>query len=192
MDTLRNRWIDEGVIVIEDIFDISEIKKIQIDFEKMYGDASQSKERYKTNHTGSESEVYKNQFEFIDTLPFQASLEMNLLSLHPELIDLSRKLLDSVDVHLYQSHTWAKFGNRTDYNQYLHCDFNNHTLTVPTIGINAEAVNYLIYLSDVDEKNGPFCYVSKKDSNKVLGDRCLNVDKKKICRARRKRETRLW
>ena len=37
MDKLRNRWIDEGVIVIEDLFDASEIKKVQIDFEKMYG-----------------------------------------------------------------------------------------------------------------------------------------------------------
>jgi len=179
MDKLRNRWIDEGVVVIEDLFDVSEIKKVQIDFEKMYGDASQSEDRYEANHTGSESELYKNQFEFIDTLPFQASVDMNLLSLHPKLIDLSRKLLNSADIQLYQSHTWAKFGERADYNQYLHCDFNNHTLTVPPIGINAEAVNYLIYLSDVGEENGPFRYVNKKDSNKVLGDRCLNVDKKK-------------
>ena len=105
MDKLRNRWIDEGVIVIEDLFDVSEIKKVQIDFEKMYGDASQSKDRYQANHTGSESEAYKNQFEFIDTLPFQASVDMNLLSLHPKLIDLSRKLLNSADIQLYQSHT---------------------------------------------------------------------------------------
>ena len=175
MDTLRNRWIEEGVVIIEDVFDISEIKQVQIDFEKMYRDASQSKDRYKTNHTGSESEGHKNQFEFIDTLPFQASVEMNLLSLNPKLIDLSRKLLDSAEVHLYQSHTWAKFGERADYKQYLHCDFNNHTLTVPPIGIHAEAVNYLIYLSDVGEQNGPFRYVNKKDSNKVLGGRCLNV-----------------
>ena len=32
-DKLRNRWIDEGVIVIEDLFDVSEIKKVQIDFD---------------------------------------------------------------------------------------------------------------------------------------------------------------
>lgn len=105
MGTLRNKWVDEGIVVVEDVFHISEIKKIQIDFEEMYGGVSQSKERYKANHTGSKSEVLGNQFEFIDTLPFQASAEMNLLSLHPRLIDLSRKLLDSVDVHLYQSHT---------------------------------------------------------------------------------------
>ena len=46
MDKLRNRWIDEGVVVIEDLFKVSEIKKVQIDFEKMYGDASQAKDRY--------------------------------------------------------------------------------------------------------------------------------------------------
>ena len=50
MDKLRNRWIDEGVVVIEDLFDASEIKKVQIDFEKMYGDASQSKDRLSLIH----------------------------------------------------------------------------------------------------------------------------------------------
>ena len=50
MDKLRNRWIDEGVVVIEDLFDVSEIKKVQIDFEKMYGDASQLEDRYEAKN----------------------------------------------------------------------------------------------------------------------------------------------
>ena len=43
MGTLRNKWVDEGIVVVEDVFHISEIKKIQIDFEEMYGGVSQSK-----------------------------------------------------------------------------------------------------------------------------------------------------
>ena len=169
-------WRDEGVLVLKKFFSSDELVKIQDDFRNLYGESPTSLSHYHGNHPGSDSDRSK-QFEFIHTLPFNASVELNLLSLHPKLISLSEELLGSDNVVLYQSHTWAKFSGRANYNQALHCDFNNHTLTVPSTEARSGSVNYLIYLSDVTEGDGPFCYVSKKDSNEILGHRCLAVDK---------------
>ena len=171
------KWISEGVLVLESYFAPSEIVKIQDDFNKLYGDSADSLSCYNGDHPGSDSKRNK-QFEFIDTLPFDASVELNLFSLHPKLISLSKGLLGTDTVLLYQSHTWAKFSGRADYNQGLHCDFNNHTLTVPSTEGRGGSVNYLIYLSDVTEKDGPFRYVSKRDSNEILGHRCLAAQPK--------------
>ena len=176
LESNYEKWRDEGVLVLKNFFSSDELVKIQADFKRLYGETPNSLSHYNGNHPGSDSDR-REQFEFIDTLPFEASVELNLFSLHPKLIRLSEGLLGSDDVRLYQSHTWAKFSGRANYNQVLHCDFNNHTLTVPSTEVRSGSVNYLLYLSDVTEEDGPFCYVSKKDSNKILGHRCLAVNK---------------
>ena len=76
---------------------------------------------------------------------------MNLLSLHPALIALARDLLGVPDVHLYQSHSWAKFTGEADYDQVHHCDFGNHTLTVPSDEAAMRSVDFIIYITDVTD-----------------------------------------
>ena len=63
------------------------------------------------------------QFKNINSLPYNASSAINLISLHPQLIAFAKALLGVPDVHLYQSHTWAKYTGEADYDQKFHCDF---------------------------------------------------------------------
>ena len=95
---------------------------------------------------------------------------MNLISLDPQLIALARRLLGVDQVELYQSHTWAKFTGEADYDQAFHCDFGNHTLTVPGDEASARTVNFVIYISDVSDSVGALHYVTKQDAAAVLGE----------------------
>jgi ectoine hydroxylase-related dioxygenase (phytanoyl-CoA dioxygenase family) len=102
-------------------------------------------------------------------MPYDGSVELNLISLHPALIDFARALLGVEEVHCYQSHTWAKFTGLTDYEQEFHCDFHNHTLTVPSDDHAARTVDFVFYLTDVTEGNGALRYVTKPDVIKAIG-----------------------
>ena len=112
---------------------------------------------------------YGKQFLHTESLPFDAGPEMNLLSLHPALIALAKDLLGVPDVHLYQSHSWAKFTGEADYDQVHHCDFGNHTLTVPSDEAALRSVDFIIYIDDVTDDLGALHYVEKADSRRILG-----------------------
>ena len=73
-------------------------------------------------------------------------------------------------MELYQSHTWAKFTGEADYDQAFHCDFGNHTLTVPGDESRLRTVNFVIHISDVTDVVGALHYVAKDDAAVVLGD----------------------
>jgi len=72
-------------------------------------------------------------------------------------------------VHLYQSHTWAKYTGEADYDQAFHCDFGNHTLTVPSDDVALRTVDFIFYLTDVTDAHGALHYVTKTDSDRLLG-----------------------
>jgi ectoine hydroxylase-related dioxygenase (phytanoyl-CoA dioxygenase family) len=78
-------------------------------------------------------------------------------------------LLGAPHVHCYQSHTWAKFTGQADYNQDFHCDFGNHTLTVPADDPADRTVDFIFYLTDVTKEHGALRYVTKTDVKKALG-----------------------
>ena len=102
-----------------------------------------------------------------------ASPEMNLISLHPALIKLAEDLLGCEEIHLYQSHTWAKFTGEADYDQPFHCDYGNHTLTVPAENSSDKTVNFVIYISDVTDPLGAMHYVRRADSDRILGPEAI-------------------
>ena len=100
---------------------------------------------------------------------------MNLISLHPGLIALAKDLLGCENVQLYQSHTWAKFTGEADYEQPFHCDYGNHTLTVPAENSSDKTVNFVIYISDVTDPLGAMHYVRRADSERILGARAITA-----------------
>ena len=171
--TILNRehidsWKQDGVTIVENFFDENDMLPIQEDYNKLYGE----KGRVKPNLTD-----FKKQFEIIDVLPYSGSVNLNLISLHPKLIATAKSLLNVESVQLYQSHTWAKFTGFSNYDQKLHCDFGNHTLTVPSTNLTSSTVNFLIYVSDVTDQQGPFQYVPKSISDIILGNRALQIPK---------------
>ena len=92
-----------------------------------------------------------DEFDGIDTFPF-AAVQLSLLAVHARILDLVEALLGTDDVRLYSAEAWAKYTGAADYDQWLHRDFLNHTLLVPT---GLQQVELFVYLADVPEDLGP-------------------------------------
>ena len=99
-------WKETGFTIIPRFFSEDEIAPIRQEFEGIYGTTGQGPGAdLNVRKTGGFGEFREAQFQNIDTFPYDASFEMNLISLHPQLIELAKQLLDSPSVHLYQAHT---------------------------------------------------------------------------------------
>ncbi len=166
-------WRDEGFAIIPDFFTADEIAPVVQDYERLYGVSGEGDgsalELRSDDESGLEGAFRDKQFQNIDTLPYDGSVDMNLMSLHPALIEFASALLGTDRVHLYQSHTWAKFTGETDYEQAFHCDFSNHTLLVPSDEPGLRSVDFIIYLTDVTDGHGALHYLNKSESNEILG-----------------------
>lgn len=165
------QWHKDGAVVIEDFFAAEEIAPIYADYQAQYGVQGQGDGKaLDVKPAGSVGASHRKQFMNVDILPYQGSVAMNMISLNPRLIALAKRLLGVNEVELYQSHTWAKFTGEADYDQAFHCDFGNHTLTVPGDESSLRTVNFVIYISDVTDGVGALHYVAKDDAAVVLGD----------------------
>lgn len=168
-----DQWREDGFCVIEDFFTPDEITPVLSDYETLYQQAMQPVGHNTVKVVDAEHEDADTnggmQFQNIHTLPYNASVETNLISLHPQLIAFARALLGTEDVHCYQSHTWAKFTGQADYEQNFHCDFGNHTLTVPSDRPDERTVDFVFYLTEVTKAHGALHYVTKSDVKKALG-----------------------
>ena len=167
-------WRKDGFAVIPQFFSQQELAPLRLDYERMYGTSGNGAGATEDEESGETLGVFgefrTGQFRNIDTLPFSGcSVEMNLISLHPALIEFAMALLGVERVHLYQSHTWAKFTGEVDYEQDFHCDFGNHTLLAPSDTPQQRSVAFVIYLTEVTDQHGPFHYVTKTDSDEILG-----------------------
>lgn len=173
------QWRHEGFVVIENFFTADEYLPVLADFERLYRDAGKGADVGRVKVLQAGDDVARNQalqFKNFDTLPYKASHAINLISLHPQLIAFAKALLGVPRVHLYQSHTWAKYTGEADYDQQFHCDFGNHTLTVPGDSIASRPVDFVFYLTDVGHEHGALRYVTKPDVEAALGRAHLAAD----------------
>ncbi len=162
-----DHWRREGAVVLRDFFTPDELAPVVDDMEAMYGHLRPT---VAGGHTELEPALARaKQFEHIHDMPFPASPAVNLLGLHPALIATARAALGTDDVRLYQNHTWAKFTGQTDFDQPHHCDFKNHTLTVPGERAVERTINFMIYLTDVTDAHGAIHYVPLSASDPIVG-----------------------
>ena len=162
-------WRREGVAAIRDFFTPAEVAAVAADFVTVFGrtqGAAQALEKKKAGEIGRFNEA---QFKTFEAIPFECSPALNLVGVHPALIEFSKQALGAAKVHLYQCQVWAKFTGDADYDQPFHCDFSNHTLTVPSEDAARNSVTILCYFSDVSEAHGPMHYVTRSDSVRVAG-----------------------
>ena len=173
-----DEWRKQGFVCLKDFFTSEEIQPILSDFERLYNQGRERENQGTVIHMKKEGQIdatHPKQFINIDTLPYDGSAAMNLISMHPALIAFAKDLLGVPKVHLYQSHTWAKFTGEADYDQGFHCDFGNHTLTVPSDQEAARTVDFVLYLTDVTDDLGALHYVTKPDAYSVLGEGAISV-----------------
>ena len=175
-------WRKEGAVVVPEFFKEEEIKEIVADFEVVFPDGKAEAKALNKKQKGevgiklplqlSGNKMGKTtmeQFRNFENIPFDCSSALNLISVHPSLINFARSALKTNEVRLYQSQAWAKFTGEADFDQAFHCDFGNHTLTVPSEDECLNSITFIIYFTDVSEAHGPTHYVNRSDSKSFDG-----------------------
>jgi hypothetical protein len=162
-------WRRDGGVSIRNFFTPDEVAAVVADFELVFGRTAGGAEGLNRKREGEVGRFNAAQFKTFEAVPFDCSPALNLIGVHPALVDFARQALGSERVHLYQCQVWAKFTGDADYDQPFHTDFSNHTLTAPAEDAHLNAVTILCYFSDVTEAHGPAHYVIRPDSAKVAG-----------------------
>lgn len=162
-------WQRDGVALIKDFYTAEEIAAVRADFEAVFGRTSGSDEAMDRKKGEEIGRFNGAQFKTINSIPFDCSPALNLIGLHPALIAFARAALKTDEVHLYQCQAWAKFTGDADYDQPFHCDFVNHTLTVPSDDTIQNSVTVISYFTDVSDALGAMHYVTRPDSQTVTG-----------------------
>ncbi len=108
--------------------------------------------------------------------PFR-SRSLSRLLVSDTMIDLAQELLGTDDVRLYMGTFTAKYaGQPSGYNQLLHTDFPNHTLTVPRPEPGYHQMETFVYLCDVTPANGATRFVSRTRTSQVpVQEHTLNL-----------------
>src|SRR5579863_8902724 len=107
-----------------------------------------------------------SQFAGVEEFPYR-SWDLNRLAVHPDLVDLAERFLQTTELHLYKVELWAKYAGAVDYDQPLHRDFGSHSLVVPRPESRYQQLTTFIFLSDVTEEDGPTCIVPYEDGKDV-------------------------
>ncbi len=170
------QWREEGFVVIERFFTAQEVEPVRADFERLHpptGGATQVPRKLREGDDRAANQAL--QFKNLDVLPYAGGPAINLISMHPEIIAFARAALEGERVHLYQSHTWAKFTGEADYDQDFHCDFGNHTLVVPSEESRRRTADFVMYFTDVTEEHGALRYVPKSEVLALAGEPLFRV-----------------
>ncbi|MBX9796714.1 phytanoyl-CoA dioxygenase family protein [Sphingomonas sp.] len=161
-------WRRDGAVVLDRFFDADTIAAVRADCDALFGGAAKAGEALNRKPAGGIGAFDTAQFLNQEQLPFAASPAINLIGLHPRLIAFAKAALGVEQVHLYQCDAWAKFTGEADYDQPFHCDFGNHTLTVPSDAREERTINCMIYVTDVTDDLGAIHYVTNPDADAVV------------------------
>lgn len=109
--------------------------------------------------------------------PFR-SRSLNAIVVGDLMIGLAEELLGTNDVRMYLAIATAKYaGQPSDYNQLLHSDFPNHTLTVPRPEPEYHQMETFVYLNDVGPGNGATRFVSRTRTRDIpVEEHTLNYE----------------
>ena len=102
-----------------------------------------------------------SQFGGIDAFPWR-HLDLNLLPVHPDLIDGVQRILGCREIRLYKAELWGKFAGVISHDQAFHRDFLNHMLVVPDALERWRQITTFIYLTDTDRTTGGTAIVPRK------------------------------
>ncbi len=178
-----NTWRRDGVARVERFFNADEVAAVRADFERVFGRSEGAEAPLVKKREGELGRFNQAQFTTFDAIPFDCSPALNLIGVHPALIEFARAAMRSDDVYLYQCQAWAKFTGDADYDQPFHCDYVNHTLTAPSDDECLNCVTILCYFSDVTEAHGPMHYVTRTDSASIAGPEATLHSDASICNA---------
>jgi len=161
-------WRRDGVVVIPDFFTPDEVTAVTADFQQVF-DRSGADAALVKRKDGEAGRFNPAQFIGVQSVPVDCSPVLNLMGVHPALIDFAKQALNTDEVYLYQCQAWGKFTGEADYDQPFHCDYVNHTLTAPSDDETQNSVTFICICSDVTEAHGPTHYVTRPDAATIVG-----------------------
>lgn len=162
-------WHRDGGVLIERFFTGAEVAAVARDFRAVFEREQGGETARVHQRDGQSGSFHVSQFATFQAIPFTGAPVLNLIGVHPALMAFAKAALKTDDIHLYQCQAWAKFTGDADYDQPLHCDFVNHTLTVPSEQEAANSLTIICYFTDVTEAHGPMHYVTRPDSEAITG-----------------------
>lgn len=168
-DRTLSDWHRDGAVVLDRFFSADEIAPVRADCDTIFAGRAKAADAIDRKPGGGIGVFDPAQFRNQEQLPFAASTAINLIGLHPRLIAYARAALGVEDVRLYQCDAWAKYTGDADYDQPFHCDFKNHTLTVPGDDAEQKTINFMIYVTDVTDDLGAIHYVPNPAAAEVVG-----------------------
>ncbi len=152
LDDLRSH----GFLLVRNFLAPGELARAQENLRLYFPTAEelqQTPERYP--HIQQDPEHLQVEFPFADSA-------LNQLTVHPQLLELTERLLGEPGVMLSRSVVWAKYAGLGDFEQVMHSDFEGNTLVVPRDDGVFLQLLYIVYLSDVTEELGPTCVVDRQ------------------------------
>src|SRR5262245_37849048 len=108
-ETTIDEWRRNGAVLVPALFSAAELSPVIADYERLHPIPGAGAAAEHADLGERIGRFDRGQFKNFLKFPFDASVEMNLLPLHPVLIDGAKRMLRVDDVFMYQCHTWAKF-----------------------------------------------------------------------------------
>ena len=154
----RASWRDRGFAFVGGFFEAGLISELALAAEEQFPRPGTDEAASITNFGGP--------LHFPSVVP-----ALNDLTLHPRLLTAVAELLELpvAGLRLTQSDLWPKYGRLErlggaldNSDQRIHIDYPNHNLAHPTEWSRPEAVEMIVYLSDVDLCGGPTAVVPRQ------------------------------
>ena len=152
-------WREQGFVVVDGVFPDDLLARAIADADQVFP-AAGSAEAEAWNDFGSGGQM---------AFPTRSDA-VNQMTLHARLLAAVAQLLDVGvrELRLSQSDLWPKYGRTrrsgADWDnddQHIHVDYPNHTLVHPPAWDSPEAVEILVYLSDVSDSGGETAVVPR-------------------------------
>lgn len=148
-----------GAVVIPDFFSANDIQDAKRDIRELFSDVTAEHQFLPEPVVSPDVREFLSDgaFDRLD-FPFQRT-SLNLLGVDHRIVALAQHALDCDRVLMHYQYASAKYGGKKNYSQPLHLDSPMHSFFAPNFNVRFSAINFSIYLSDVNADSGPFSYV---------------------------------
>ena len=96
-------WRKEGAVVVPEFFESEEIDAVVKDFRVIFPNRQAASLPIDNKGKGDVGKTTLEQFKNFENIPFNCSSSLNLISVHPDLIEFARQALKTDHVRLYLS-----------------------------------------------------------------------------------------
>jgi len=162
-------WKEQGFALVDDIVPCELLQNVLRYANSIYPAPGSKETANMDSGIGSGQRV---------VFPAQHSEDFNNIVLHPRLLRAVSQLLGEPEEHLRltQAELWPKYGrpstanSRDNSEQRVHCDYPNHTLVHPSDWDEPDAVEMILYLSEMAACGGSTAVIPRSGPDDPVYD----------------------